>query len=244
MKDMVEFEFSIDALTPETLSMARLADYLKALAALMGNKEAVHFEGVREGSAVLAQNIEVQAIPKIQERLQLIHNRQSDVHKHYDKLNELLRNDNATGCFREKSGTNIIEFPGKNIQKPRVIHAMRQMGNLTGQLIMLGGKTESVPVHLLDGDREYKCRASRKLAAQLAPYLFQQNIRVFGEGEWNREETGDWVLYRFHINRFAPLDNAPLSDVVTRLQAVQGATWSKNPSEDLSTIRYGHKENK
>jgi len=60
MKEAVEF--SIDALTPETLSMA-LADYLKELAGLMGNKDAVHFEAVREGSAVLVQQVEIQAVP-------------------------------------------------------------------------------------------------------------------------------------------------------------------------------------
>jgi len=244
MKDMVEFEFSIDALTPETLSMARLADYLKALAALMGNRESVHFEGVRPGSAVLVQKIEVQAIPKVKERLQLAHNRQNDVHKYYDTLNELLRDDNATGFFREKSGANIIEFPGKNIQRPRVIQSMQQMGNLTGQLIMLGGKAESVPVHLLDGDKEYNCRASRELAAQLAAHLFQQNIRVFGKGEWNREEDGNWALQLFYIDRFETLNDTPLSDVVTHLQAVQGAAWGKNPAEALNAVRYGHKASK
>jgi hypothetical protein len=39
----VEYVFRIDAFTPDTLPMARLAEYLSALAKLLGHQEHTHF---------------------------------------------------------------------------------------------------------------------------------------------------------------------------------------------------------
>jgi len=246
MKEIVEFEFSIDALTPETLSMARLADYLKELAGLMGNKEAVHFETVREGSAVLVQQVEIQAVPKVMERLQRVQNPGDvdGVHHCYERLNNLLRDDNAVGQLREKSGAEIIQFPGRNAPRPHEVGPMRQVGYLTGQLIMIGGKDEIVPVHLVDEDNQYNCRATREIASRLAPHLFQKTIRVYGEGEWLRNTDAEWTLNKFHIDRFDVLDDSLLSEVAGRLQAVEGAKWGDQPVADLFELRHGRKGTK
>jgi hypothetical protein len=246
MKETVKFEFSIDALTPETLSMARLADYLKELAGLMGNKDAVHFEEVREGSAVLVQQVEIQAVPKVMERLQRVQNPGDvdGVHHCYERLNDLLRDDNAVGQLREKSGADIIQFPGRKVPKPHEIGPMRQIGNLTGQLIMIGGKDEIVPVHLMDEGQQYNCRATRDIATLLAPHLFRKTIRVYGEGEWIRDTDAEWTLKKFHIDRFDVLDDSPLSEVAGRLQAVEGANWGDQPVADLFELRHGSKGTK
>ena len=42
MAEAGEFRFTIDRYTPETLPMARLAEYLSQLATLFGEKQAVH----------------------------------------------------------------------------------------------------------------------------------------------------------------------------------------------------------
>ncbi len=246
MKETVEFEFSIDALTPETLSMARLADYLKELAGLMGNVDAVHFEEVREGSVVLVQQVEIQAVPKVMERLQKAQNPAAPdgVHHCYERLNDLLRDDNAVGQLSEKSGADIIQFPGRTVPKPQEIGPMRQIGNLTGQVIMIGGKDEIVPVHLVDGDKQYNCRATRTIASQLAPNLFQNPIRVYGEGEWTRGADNEWTMKKFLIDRFDVLDDSSLSEVTSRLQAVEGASWGNQPVTDLFELRHGRKGTK
>jgi len=41
----------IDAFTPDTLPMSRLAEYLKSFAAMLGSEANVHFDSVLEGSA-------------------------------------------------------------------------------------------------------------------------------------------------------------------------------------------------
>ena len=43
MRDACEYRFVIDAHTPDTLPMSRLAEYMAALARLFGNAKQVHF---------------------------------------------------------------------------------------------------------------------------------------------------------------------------------------------------------
>jgi hypothetical protein len=50
MSEQEIYEFLIDACTPETLPMARLAQYLADLAVLIGHKTSVHLIGIKEGS--------------------------------------------------------------------------------------------------------------------------------------------------------------------------------------------------
>jgi len=46
------FDFRMSALKPETLPMARLAEYLARLAVLFGHQDQVYFSKVRKGSAI------------------------------------------------------------------------------------------------------------------------------------------------------------------------------------------------
>ena len=44
------YELYIDAFTPETIPMARLADYMASFAELLGQREHVHFGELKPGS--------------------------------------------------------------------------------------------------------------------------------------------------------------------------------------------------
>ena len=63
-----EYEFQIDAFSPATIPMARLAQYLAELAALLGQPERVHFEKLKKGSVRLVARVEHEAIPKVRMR--------------------------------------------------------------------------------------------------------------------------------------------------------------------------------
>ena len=60
-----EYRFKIDAYSPETIPMARLAEYMSDLAVLFGNRENVHFVQLEPGSTTLLQRIEYEAVPKV-----------------------------------------------------------------------------------------------------------------------------------------------------------------------------------
>jgi hypothetical protein len=55
------YELYIDALTPATIPMARLSEYMADFAEILGNQEHVHFEGVKQGSLSIACRVEPMA---------------------------------------------------------------------------------------------------------------------------------------------------------------------------------------
>ena len=109
-----EITFRIDVFKPETLPMARLAEYLAHLSSLYGNKEKVHFKGVESGSALLKAKVEDEAYPKVMNRINSLDNGEElrEVQKAYEQIDELLCQDNAVGEIRV--GAKVIPFPGRN----------------------------------------------------------------------------------------------------------------------------------
>ena len=180
-----EYRFRIDAFTPQSIPMARLAEYMADLAVLLGQKERVHFVGVEKGSVVLVQNVEDEATPKVRERLAAVHNNIAphDAMKAFREIDKRLAADNAVGhlCLGEAE---IIHFPGCEKKQPLSFGAFTEHGSLDGVLIKIGGKDETVPTHLLDGKIVHICNSSRELARDIAQHLFRETLRVHGDGRW------------------------------------------------------------
>src|SRR5450755_4721417 len=88
-----EFRFSIDAYTPETMPMARLAEYMKQLAEILGEPGAVHFERLETGSTVLVHKVEREAVPKVRERTAAVQRGDAprDALRAFHAVNRLLR---------------------------------------------------------------------------------------------------------------------------------------------------------
>ena len=53
MREQHEYRFTIDAYSPETLPMSRLAEYMAEVARLLGKVDQVHFVRLEPGSTVL-----------------------------------------------------------------------------------------------------------------------------------------------------------------------------------------------
>ena len=50
-------------------------------------------------------------------------------------------------------------------------------------LIKIGGRDETVPVHIEDGTRSYRLNASREMARKLAPHLFGKTHQIARNGK-------------------------------------------------------------
>ncbi len=118
---------------------------------------------------------------------------------------------------------------------------LSERGTLDGVLVRVGGKDDTVPVHLLDGDKVHICNANREVARRLAPHLFGAILRVHGEGRWERDQDGNWNLLRFDIRDFEPLEDVPLGEAVRRLRAVKGSRWQRisESARELHLLRGG-----
>ena len=241
MNEQREYRFVIDACSPDTLPMARLAESMGELARLLGRPDQVHFVRLEEGSAVLVQRVEPEAAPDVKERLHALQqdNPPDDAAKAFVALNRYLADDNATGILQEGGGADVIRFPGREEPAPVTFGAFNQTGALDGVLIRIGGRDDTVPAHLRDGETIHLCNATREMARRLAVHLYGPPLRVHGNGRWERDADGDWVMKRFNITSFDVLDDAPLGEVAQRLRDVEGSGWKEieDPTAELRHLR-------
>lgn len=244
----MEYRFHIEgSYTPATIPMARLAEYVTALGQLLGEKANVHFGGVAAGSVVLCAVVDAPAAPKVRARLVGLGDERGDgdARRAFTALDDMLRKDNATGRLAGQQAGVVIDFPGRTRAEPVVYGPFRQDGTLEGQVIRVGGKDATVPIHLRDGETIHTgLNANIDVAQRIARHLYGAPVRVHGVGTWVRHADGAWELKAFRVNEFEVLDDAPLTDVVARLRAVRGSGWSEvpDPVRELLEDRDGGRE--
>jgi len=243
MTDTYQFTI-VGSYSPATLPMERLALYMAALAKLLGEQDNVHFEGVKPGSAVLVAAVDEAAQPKVRERAERVRDGRApqEALQTFKELDTLLRKDNAVGQLVGGSGAVVIPFPGRDRTPTPAYGPFRQDGTLDGQLIRIGGKDATVPVHLRDGEAVHTgLYTTPEIARQLAQHYLGPTLRVRGTGAWIRTEDGMWRLQSFKVVGFDVLDETRLTDVVAALRKVRGSTWGevRNPIADLLADRRG-----
>lgn len=238
-----DYRLKIDgAFTPKTLPMERLALYMAAFAKVLGESHSVHFDVVEPGSAVLKAHVDDAAAPKVAERARRVRDGAGprDAQQAAVEIDALLRRDNATGELT--SSALIIPFPGRTRPEPITYGPFRQDGTLDGQLIRIGGKDETVPVHLRDGLVIHTgLYTTPALARELAVHFQGAMLRVHGTGTWMRQDDGVWLLRDFKIGSFEVLEETPLAEVVASLRAVKGSGWANvtDPLTEILASRHG-----
>ena len=239
-----EYRFQIDAFTPQTIPMSRLAEYLKDLATVFGQEKNVHLSKIEGGSTVPVVLIEWEAEPKVRERLKAIKHKEApvealDAAKDIDRK---LAEDNAKAAIIDPVGTKIISFPGRERATKLEFGPISQPGVFQGVPIRIGGENDPVPVHLEDGQQKYIVLARRALAKDMAPYLFTNVIRVEGSGRWVRHADGEWEMLAFHATTFRLIDDKDIRSSVAELREIP-ASWKNldDPLAALERIRRGEK---
>ena len=198
---------------------------------------------MERGSLVLVQHVTPDYAEPVQERLSAADSAQrphDDVANAVESLNRRLAQDDATGSLRDDGGAEIIKFPGRDEPPPQTYGPFKQLSAFDGVLIRVGGKDDTVPVHLQAGDAIHICNSTRDMARRMAPHLYQGTLRVWGEGRWEREANGRWNLIRFDIGEFKQLDDAPIDEVVRRLREVEGSGWREfdDPLAEIQRLRH------
>lgn len=235
-----EYRFSIDAYTPATMPMARLAEYMAQLALILGEPGAVHFDRLASGSTVLVHRVEREAVPKVRERAAAVARGAAprEAIRAFRTINRYLREDNGTGVLREKTrGPKVLVFLGRE-EVTETVSSVRQAGTIDGFVMKVGGTDETVPVLLRSEDQLIShCWATKALAKQLAHKLFEP-VRLFGSGRWGRDGDGLWTLLEFEIKHFETMQDAPLSVAIAELRAID-ADFGTDAYEELAVIRCG-----
>jgi hypothetical protein len=234
--DHDEYEFWIDAYTPETMPMERLAKYLTALAKMLGHGSSVHFDRLESGSTQTVLHVQREDAPKVLERIDLIARRDAanDACAAFDELNVLLRADNAIGKLSRKTPATptsavVLTFLGRDLPIPPVYGPFTEEAVVEGELVRIGGKDKSAHAQIVDPEgKTWSGEMERDMARDMAQYLYKGTIlRVTGDARWERIENGSWHLMSFKIKGFSVLEDDTLSDVTQRLRGLQKTNWDR-----------------
>jgi hypothetical protein len=237
-----ELRFYFEPHTPETLPLGRLADYLAALAKVLGEHRAVHLVELQAGSIVLIARVDPDTLPRIYERATAIRRGDApqDAMEGYRDLNRMFREDNGSGALLEPTGAEILGFPGRR-ENPLTFSGIEERGEVDGEVVRIGGMSDPVSLLLRTAEGTIGgCYAPKALAKQLARLLFEP-VRLFGIGSWSRTSAGAWVLNRFHVERFEKLEAEPLSAEILRLRALDFG-WGADAVDELLKLRHGERD--
>jgi len=220
--------------------MARLAQYMQNLAAMLGHETAVHFGTLKPGSTQLVARIDHEDVPKVAKQLAQIKRGEGgpEATKAQAEIDRLLAEDNATGFVYEGDDqtAEIIAFPGVTRPRPVSYGPFNQEGSLDGLLISVGGADQTVHLQLQNGDIKYTgIDTNRDTARRLAKHMYEP-VRIFGTGRWMREQDGNWVLKKFRVESFTVLQADDLKDAVEQLRRVEGSDW-KTMDDPISALR-------
>jgi hypothetical protein len=243
--DGTEYQFKIDAYSPATIPMARLAQYMAELAVLFGERDSVHFRGLTKGSTILNARIDREAVPKVRDRVIGVRagDGSGDSMRAFHALNKLLRADNAVGVLRDaapRSGV-VIRFPGRELTEEKF--TVKQQGSIDGIVTGIRGKDSSIHITLQSESQQISgCETTREIAKRLGQKLFEP-VRLFGRGRWSRDADGTWTLENFRIESFEALQDVPLTDALAVLRDIP-TEWGDDAYQELTEMRKGPGGNK
>lgn len=239
-----EYKFEIDAFTPATVPMARLAEYVSDLAKMFGNSSYVHLARIEEGSTVPVVLVDWEAEPKVRERLKAIRNHEApeEAQQAAKDMDRRLLQDNAKGVLVDPMGSKVLRFCGRENATKLEFGPINQAGQFQGIPIKIGGENDPVPVHLEDGKDKTIVLARRSLAKEIAQHLFTSVVRVEGTGRWIRHSDGEWEMLSFHATSFRVVEDASLRKNLEDLRQIS-ADWKKldDPLAELEQVRRGSK---
>lgn len=230
----------IKAYTPETIPMARLAQYMQNLAVMLGHETAVHFDTLKPGSTQLVTKVDHEDAPKVATRLALVKRGEGspEAAKAQAEIDNLLAEDNATGFVYEDDDRDaeVIAFPGVMRHRPTTYGPFNQEGSLDGVLISVSGADQTVHIQLQNGDIKYTgIDTNRDTARRLAKHMYEP-VRIFGTGRWLRDQEGAWILRKFRVDNFVTLAQDGLKDAVDQLRQIEGSDW-KEMEDPLGALR-------
>jgi hypothetical protein len=218
-------EFFVDAITPESIPMVRLSEYMGALANFLGSKNSVHFDRIEAGSLKLKYWVEPDEIHAIAERALSVTtgNAEKSTLAAFDRMNDLLEADHAIG-IHSGFGT-LLHFPGRERAIANPYGQIEEITSIEGQLVRIGGRDKSIHCLLQDGDRFFRCEMSRALAMDLRHFLFGPTVRITGTSRFSRQRDGDWTQLSFKAVEFEELDDSSLIEVVQKVMQFEGNGW-------------------
>ena len=237
-----DYALRIRGTTPRAVPLARLGEYLKAYAALLGDANSPTYAGVVNGSALLRASVEPDRKAQTRTRLLAVSAGVDDaLLKANDTLAQMLAADGLSGAVEDRSGAVILEFRRPDLDPDAMEHVVQDVGIVDGVVVGLQGIDDTVHLRLLGGDGQSIKVTVRDLAQarQLAVHFRGEMLRVHLHGSWKRGPEGRWEPHAIYLDRFEELSDEPVGELLSRLSALPGNRWATMdaPHELLRRLR-------
>lgn len=232
MSEPTKYTFWIKDKTPETMGLARLAEYYQQLGAIFGDADAVHLMQIHKSSHGSELRVDAKAA---QQRLCGLRDGSAPAEalKARDRIDAMLAEDATTGHFADPQNNVIYLFSAKKAETAaRVV--LRDAGAVSGELYYMNGGVNNVSIRLrISGGGAVSGTVSKEMAKKMRPHLLEQ-VRIFGEATWTRDDKG-WTPSEFEIQHFTPLVRGTLRGAVDEMRGMS-VKWHEDPLGFLATL--------
>lgn len=241
MADFEQLSFVIPGHTPETMPLNRLIDYLQQISFVLGTPEKLHLVAIRESSCAPVFHTDVASALVMKDRARRL--QQGDgTKRQMDGLNQIkrmLREDGVRDrpAFLRSAASVFLKIEAA--PEETVLSGIRQSGSVDGAVIKIGGTSEYAKIQLqdLNGKIISGFRAKRSIAKDLAHHMWEP-VRLHGVGHWGRNDEGEWILEKMHVNSFDPLEDESLAVTLGKLRGAN-VIWPEDSFDRLLAERNG-----
>ena len=126
----------------------------------------------------------------------------------------------------------MLEFPGRRRKVPDKYGPVTRQNSIEGEIYQIGGKDETINVHLRNRQGEVRAEVSVELAKKLAHYLLAGRVRLFGQGDWYRNGSR-WEPANFTAFGFEQIRG---STVAEDLQYIGEVFAEVDPDEHMKAL--------
>lgn len=237
-----DYALRIRGVTPRSLSMLRLAEYLEKWAQLIGEENRPVFGGVVRGSAVLRASVPFDR--KLDTRSRIVSAKvgaNPAASRAAESIERMMASDGARGQVEDRTGAVIYEFRKPMVEPTPAEHVVPDVGVIDGTVVGIAGIDDTVHVRLQEGSGAVSNVSVRdmRLARHLATHFRGQPIRVHVHGTWKRDAAGVWSAHSLYADRLEELDSRTADVVLDELAAIPGNGWATvdEPEALWRTIR-------
>jgi hypothetical protein len=233
------YDLHVFGTRPRHMPLEDVGELAKRLSELLGCSEHLRFANLKTGSTSILARVLPQAVETVQ--VNILKAKQADgaAPSKVARIDDYLASRGWHGELRNREGRVLLVFPGSvNAEPAQEVRTVQQLDSITGRVIKIGGRDETVPMQIqgLDGRYLDVTVKGRDLAMQLGSLLFQE-VRVSGLATWQRDTEGEWSCITMIVTAFDKLSTKPLTELFDELSELPGNEWNDMDSPDDEWLR-------
>jgi hypothetical protein len=234
-----EISWILEGKSPDQIPMARLAEYMRYLAAMLGEIDNVHFARVERGSTRLVATFSRgMAVQRVQARVSAVRDRRApaEAMRAFHRINDMVGEDESHARITFGAGV-MLRFPGSNYAARWKPLNIVDRGTVTGRLYSLLEEPSGLlkaRIRPRTGSTYVACTAEGSIGRELRNY-FLDAVRVHGRGTWSRAESGEWTCQSLQIENVQQIKDVSLREAINALRAI-AVEWPDDPLADWDAI--------